>query len=422
MFQAEHRKIAQETNVELVQLRRREIDYYVSVNVTIGTQSTLIAGFIYGLFTTNRPDQHSWTKQCQSAFYISSCIAIFFAVHIIITTMILQVFGPYLALNGPSGSMAKAAETMLQEQEGILFAFICMLIFFGITTIICFWTAAGFRTSVAITLVFLFFVRQWVYYGLRIHNRLRWDKSRALNMFEDVVRNEDEPGAFDNRQSMGQMEVDQSRENSVSSDGASSTTGIAEEPTRSNNSKRSSFDVTSLFRRSRVFDHLQYAPRPSEQQHGVVNPVQRATLMEGLLTRQGTGQQLYYALSNAAILSAYLSRDEFRDGRGSSLKVRPIDLRDYTIAFEATLPPASAADDTNTDNGAPTVVSTSSRASSMVRRMSSTPRPKFEIKFTSAEEEDEDGIRRQFLFCCEDEAQWTMWKNAMTTVSPKSVK
>lgn len=59
------------------------------------------------------------------------------AVHFIIIIMVLQVYFPYLLLNGPTGSMAKAAQTMLQEQEHDVLSFVFgQLLDFMATTVI----------------------------------------------------------------------------------------------------------------------------------------------------------------------------------------------------------------------------------------------------------------------------------------------
>lgn len=114
------------------------------------------------------------------------------------------------------------------------------------------------------------FVRRWIYYGLKI-------RARALNVFVDVMhKKEDEPDIFFVLNQQHQMEVEQNRE-SIAPD---STNGTAAE-----DAKRSRFDVTFLFRCSRVFDHLQHAPRPSEQQHRVMNPVQRANKLLCMIQR-----------------------------------------------------------------------------------------------------------------------------------------
>eukprot|EP01042_Synura_sphagnicola_P008756 gene8756-11237_t len=193
MLRAEQRQVFQETNVRLVELRHLEIDYYFTVNAAIGTQSVLIGGFAYGLFTKNTNNGTEYGRLSLAAFYVTSAITIFASIHVVVMSLLLQVFGPGLALHGPAGSMARAAEVMLDEQRQVMVGFITMMVFFALSTVMCFWTAMDFVSACICTGVFVVAVRQWLYYWRRVYFKLYWDKSRAKRMFEDVKAHSDEP-------------------------------------------------------------------------------------------------------------------------------------------------------------------------------------------------------------------------------------
>ncbi len=141
MYKANKEALFQATNQGLISIRQSEINFYLTVNNTIGTQAALIGGFTYGVFSQNQPNlDHAYSHSVQSAYYVITAITIASSVHVIINTMLLQVMGPGLALNGPIGSMARAAEGMKAEQEQIIYAFTVMIAAFAVSTVLSFWT------------------------------------------------------------------------------------------------------------------------------------------------------------------------------------------------------------------------------------------------------------------------------------------
>eukprot|EP01034_Spumella_vulgaris_P037347 gene37347-46081_t len=98
MYKANQEALFQATNQGLVNIRQSEINYYLSVNSAIGTQAALIGGFTY-------------------------TITVAASVHVIMNTMLLQILGPGLALNGPIGSMARDAVDDDDDDEPTLAKF-----------------------------------------------------------------------------------------------------------------------------------------------------------------------------------------------------------------------------------------------------------------------------------------------------------
>lgn len=123
MIRAKQSALNQDTNHGLLLIRKSEIDYYTNLNIAFGTQAALIGGFTYGVFLTDHLNGNGSDilVVVQSIYWVLAAATMTLAVHVILTTMFIHVLGPGLALNGPIGSMVKAAEGMKVEQKPIGF-------------------------------------------------------------------------------------------------------------------------------------------------------------------------------------------------------------------------------------------------------------------------------------------------------------
>lgn len=104
MNRANQYALFQQTNIGLLGIRQLELNYYINMNIALGTQAALIGGFTYGVFTQNQYDEstdYGWLFQ--DIYWVVSSGTIAASVHVIVTTMLLQVLGPGLALHGPIG-------------------------------------------------------------------------------------------------------------------------------------------------------------------------------------------------------------------------------------------------------------------------------------------------------------------------------
>lgn len=140
MNRANQLALFQATNQGLLNIRQQELNYYINLNIAFGTQAALIGGFTYGVFTQNQKNEdYDYAYIFQDIYWITSAGTIAASVHVIITTMLLQVLGPGLALHGPVGSVANAAEGLRREQKTVITAFIVMMILFSLSTVLSFW-------------------------------------------------------------------------------------------------------------------------------------------------------------------------------------------------------------------------------------------------------------------------------------------
>jgi hypothetical protein len=187
MNRADQQVLYQQTNLGLLSIRQAELNYYVSLNTAFGTQAALIGGFTYGVFTQNQVnDDTSYSDYFQDIYWVTSAGTIAAAVHVIISTMAIQVLGPGLALHGPIGSMARATEGMRLEQKPVIASFIIMMILFTLSTILSFWAVMSFYSAIAGTIVYLIAARYWYYYSERIYLRFHWfDEESKFHLGDD---------------------------------------------------------------------------------------------------------------------------------------------------------------------------------------------------------------------------------------------
>jgi heme/copper-type cytochrome/quinol oxidase subunit 4 len=346
-------------------------------------------------------------------------------------TLLLQVYGPGLALHGPSGSMARAAEVMLDEQRQVMIGFILMMVFFALSTVLCFWTAMDLYSASICTAVFIFAVRQWLYYWRRVYFKLFWDRSRAKRMFEDVKHsNSDEPFVH--------MNFNVPPNNSAASAAGedSEPSEVSERPSLLDQTRKS---LANMMTRPSLIN-----PRPSivsttngaSGNADINNPMYNASslpgssksiIMEGYLTKKTVAnrrslvaganslppsawERRYCAINGRKQLIAYKSRQEFRANEPSSLKERPLELEDYWIYFDTNIPMEDL-DDTRS------VVSSTTTSSKVATGTTSTPREMFRMTLIS---KDAD-VSRKFIYRCDTEEELEMWFDAVEKLLPQCI-
>ena len=86
MISAELTAVKNEAGARLKSLRLKEVTYYSDRFSSIGTQTTLISGFIVGVLSVYRPLDNSPEGSVQRIYFvpiyfISAAIALVFAVH-----------------------------------------------------------------------------------------------------------------------------------------------------------------------------------------------------------------------------------------------------------------------------------------------------------------------------------------------------
>lgn len=133
MLKAELNQVAQTANIDLVNIRTIEIDYYVQLFNTFETQCALIAGFQLATISMVPTDEVS--RVAANIYWISSALNICLSLHVILCSIYATAFGQGLALRGPPGSMVRAVQGMYAEQYNIVYIFSINVFILGVSVI-----------------------------------------------------------------------------------------------------------------------------------------------------------------------------------------------------------------------------------------------------------------------------------------------
>lgn len=177
MLRAEQLALIQSANQQLLAIRQQEMQYYTDVFTSFGTQGSLIAGFTLAALTGL--DVRDFEKGFglpfwKGLFHILSAVAVAVSVHSVLTTTFANIYGPNLALRGPSGSMVRAVKGMIAEKHGIFLSFILSLLSFQIITLAATWVKMQTYAAVIASLVICTGGFYWYKHCLRIYNRFKF--------------------------------------------------------------------------------------------------------------------------------------------------------------------------------------------------------------------------------------------------------
>ena len=97
-------------------------------------------------------------------------------IYLIISLILFVCVGPGLALNGPIGSMAKAADGMRSWINHIFTSFIVMTVFFAVSVLASFWAVMTRKASIVTTAIFVASSFFWWRDCMRIYNKFKYAK------------------------------------------------------------------------------------------------------------------------------------------------------------------------------------------------------------------------------------------------------
>mmetsp|Transcript_27981 Transcript_27981/g.47271 ORF Transcript_27981/g.47271 Transcript_27981/m.47271 type:complete len:408 (+) Transcript_27981:107-1330(+) len=380
MLRAEQLALIQEANQQLLAIRQQEMQYYVNTFSSFGTQGSLIAGFTLGALVgldVRDFEVHGFWK---GLFWISSSVAMASSIHCILTTTFANIYGPNLALRGPSGSMVRAVKGMIAEKSGIFMSFIMCLIAFQLMTLAVTWVMMETYSSAVSTVVLLVGGLYWYKYCLRIYNRFKfiepdieWRNSdagsemlRSTDTFNERPGDDNSDKMSDDRvkqQSADSFKISSNPQQGMSMHNQQSITEglITQQTTKVN--KRSS--VMNMFKRkeSSNANVVQEGSQVSNVMHTSDTPAPTQRLfMEGYLSKMGDKGMMsskpdwsrkYFVLKGSDMFY-YKSREDFEADPSKSIKNRPIGVSRYVLKkisdkdrppFEFELKPESDDDD-----------------------------------------------------------------------------
>lgn len=181
MNRANQRAVLQEANMLLVDIRSAEVQYYDSFFNNFATNAALMIGFICGAVSQvpalDNPSgaPYPWIVM----YWIGSAGTVGAAVHVLVCAVFVAVFGQGLALRGPIGSMVKAVDGMVSEQEHVLFYFVVTIVFFAFQSIGMYWVMMDSTSAIVSTVITFIAMYYWYHYTLRIYNRFNWGKIKS---------------------------------------------------------------------------------------------------------------------------------------------------------------------------------------------------------------------------------------------------
>eukprot|EP01038_Epipyxis_sp_PR26KG_P011676 gene11676-15633_t len=461
MYKSQQEALYQATNQGIIAIRQAELSYYVGLNSALGTQAALIGGFTYSIFTQNTPNaKYEYPNVMIDIYWVLSVIAIASSVHVIITTMLLQVMGPGLALNGPLGSMVKATEAMRSEQDHVIIAFAIMIFGFASSTMIVFWVVMDYIPAAASSVLFMFAARCWYFYSRRIFLKLDYDKT-SISWHDQS----DDRDPF-RRSSMGPtIDVDLSKlQQTTNNHNNNSNINVNEQSTNrsstllnkffksktNDNQDLSSHSVNQIQLNSMevnspiITQSSSHSPTSNHSVKSILSAsngnsqLNTSVAMEGYLTkrnRQNSSSRVnwdrrYFILNNYGYIYYYKSRQYFRENPSNPIKERPIDLKDFIVSIannDTIIDDSTNTIDTDSVTGSEvaesvggtmiTSVTNRTMIQSIFSNKTSVVIPTFMMILSPSDE-----ANRTWYLKCDTEEELTLWLDTMKQISPDSFK
>lgn len=328
MNRAEQQKLVQETNMNLVAIRSAEIDYFSTFFSNFGTQAALIIGCIMGSVSQVPGIESNEPFFFIGMYWVTTAISLAGAMHVLLCTVFINVFGQGLALRGPLGSMVQAVEGMVIEQHQVLLSFIITTIFFGFNCIGMYWIMMDQKSAIAASVITLIGMYLWYHYCLRIYNRFNWNET-AKDVWEEKTRGED---------GLDDM-ADEPEPSAVLSDGrpVPLKNVVAADQVDDIKSQSTDAKLSSLL-----------SPTLESELGVKTESGYLAMKVESSFVRR------FFLLKNGALFY-YMDQNVYRSDPSNPINRRPIVLRDYTLIpggdlhsrqppYKFTLQPADADD------------------------------------------------------------------------------
>lgn len=174
MQKANQEQVIQNANINLVAIRTAEISYFSTFFGNFGTQFALIAGFIVSSVSQVPALGAACGKFNSYLYWLTSAITFASAMHGLLCTVFVSVYGQGLALRGPVGSMVRAVDGMLLDQAHVLYTFTFTICLFTINVVTMYWVMMEIPMAAICTVITAFGVYYWYTILLRIYNRFKF--------------------------------------------------------------------------------------------------------------------------------------------------------------------------------------------------------------------------------------------------------
>ena len=188
MIHAGQQALFQNQNQRLLGIRQAEMDYFNNFYTNFATQSALLLGFAMNTMTNvvQIVDFYENSEGLKEVFFVSGTFCFCTMMHTLLCSVFVIVFAPNLALHGPLGSMVRAVDGMVSEQDQIFLSFILSLVFFTINTVVAFWFFMSNTIAWVCAALTFVFSAYWYKCCLRIYNRFKMHANTRI--FEDDIK------------------------------------------------------------------------------------------------------------------------------------------------------------------------------------------------------------------------------------------
>ena len=112
MLYADKRALQTTLKVDLLEIREKELNFYTTNTLAIGMQSAFFAGFASTALMTSVPKEPLLLHAAYLTFTIA---ALGLQLGVMVSTGLLAMVAPGLALRGPDGSMNVSVDSMISE-------------------------------------------------------------------------------------------------------------------------------------------------------------------------------------------------------------------------------------------------------------------------------------------------------------------
>ena len=154
-------------------MRRALVRSYYSQNcLAVGTQAALLAGFAYsGLTQVAIPLDSEYVLKLLYLLVTSAAMCL--ELIAVMSTTLLSMMGPGLALRGPDGSMHPAVDGMMEEYRSAYLNFLLGLIAFHFSAALFGWLTFNWVVSTFTSSCVLGSLYLLIRYAMRVHSRFR---------------------------------------------------------------------------------------------------------------------------------------------------------------------------------------------------------------------------------------------------------
>lgn len=135
MLYADKQQLQRQLEVDLLNLRQKELDHFTTCCLTLSAPAALIAGFAYtGIAEVTVPEDTHWAVE--GLYYALTVAAMLFQISATIRSSLVALVGPALALRGKAGSMHRSVEAMEPCFRGAWWMFLAGMMCWLLSTLV----------------------------------------------------------------------------------------------------------------------------------------------------------------------------------------------------------------------------------------------------------------------------------------------